>query len=51
MLIMKKAFIIYFEDKSAVVTTATDAHSALSQLDSSKLDKVSRVDLIPYPLL
>lgn len=48
---MKKAFIIYFDDKSAVVVFATDSYCAVGQLDKSQLDKVSRVDVIPYPVL
>lgn len=48
---MKTAFIIYFDDKTAVVALATDAHFALGQLDDEQLCKVTRVDAIPYPVL
>lgn len=48
---MKKAFIIYFEDKSAVVVLATDSYCALGQLDIDQMKNVSRVDVIPYPVL
>lgn len=48
---MKRAFIVYFDDKSAVVVLAPNPHEALSQLDSIQVDQVTRVDCIPYPVL
>lgn len=48
---MKKAFIIYFSDQSAVVSIACSHADALSQLSNEQLDIVSRIDLVPYPVL
>lgn len=48
---MKKAHIIYFEDKSAVVVLATDTYCAMGQLNHDQLEKVTRVDVVPYPVL
>lgn len=48
---MKKAYIIYFGDQTAVVALATDPQSAMNQLDSDQLQNVSRIDTIPYPVL
>lgn len=48
---MKRGFIVYFDDKTAFVVLASNPYDALSQLDSSLVDKVTRVDCIPYPVL
>lgn len=48
---MKSAFIIYFNDQSAVVALASDVYDAVAQLDIDKLSMVTRVDSIPYPVL
>lgn len=48
---MKRGFIVYFADKTAVVILASNPHDALSQLDSNQVDNVTRVDCIPYPVL
>lgn len=48
---MKKAFIVYFEDKSAVVIIASDIHDALSSLLLEDMHVVSRVELIPFKVL
>lgn len=48
---MKNAHIIYFDDKTAVVVIATDSYCALGQLDHDQLSKVTRVDVVPYPVL
>lgn len=48
---MKKAYIIYFDDQTAVVAFATDAYDAMGQLDIDQLQRVSRIDTIPYPVL
>lgn len=42
---------IYFDDKSGVVVFATDVYCAVGQLDLEQLEKVARVDVIPYPVL
>lgn len=48
---MKKAFIVYFEDKSAVVVIDNSIHNALACLSLEQMQSVSRVDLIPYEVL
>lgn len=48
---MKKAFIVYFNDNSAVVVLATDTYACAGQLDADQLEKVTRIDMIPYPVL
>lgn len=48
---MKKAFIVYFEDKSAVVIIDSDMHNALGSLSLEKMQSVVRVELVPFEVL
>lgn len=48
---MKRAYIIYYNDQTANVVISSSPSTALAYLSEEKLQKVSRVDLIPYEIL